>query len=555
MNRFQGRAVATMAAIFAFVGVTQANAKIAKMTKEPEAVPGEYVVKIKPQYNIQNYSINTIANSLGAYVKNTISDLNLVVIKRPVFETRQSVMQQLAQNPSVQYVEPNYIYHINKTPNDPMLGQLWGMSNTGAADSEGHVGTAGVDIGALQAWDIETGSDKVLVAVVDTGIDYNSPDLQANVWTNEAELNGKAGVDDDNNGIIDDIHGANFVDAAHPTGDPMDDHGHGSHCSGTIGANGNDGKGLVGVNWKTRILAAKFLDANGSGTLDGAVQAINYATKMGARVLSNSWGGGGYSQALFDAIQKSNEANAVFVAAAGNESNDNDSNPTYPASYDVPNVLAVAAIDNKGQLASFSSYGKKKVHVGAPGVNIVSITKDGYQSWSGTSMATPHVSGIAALVASHFPDMKNLDIKARIIATAKPDRYLKKKVLSGGIANAYTALANIIPAPDMNDPVHWSSKDISISTAHPYVDKTKLEQTVNVPGAKEISIYFAKFSTEQIYDTVEIFDGTGKLIQKLTGNNDDSFSDPIPGDTAKIVFTSDDSATDYGFDITKVAYR
>ena len=556
MVGLQGRAAIVMMGLISFITLSTASAAPKNLVKkDPEAVPGEYVVKIKPQLSIQSFSKVSIANNLRSYVKNTIPDLNLVVIKRPVFETQRSVIQELSQNPNVQYVEPNYIYRINKTPNDPMLGQLWGMANTGAADSAGQVGTAGIDIGALQAWDIETGNENTLVAVIDTGISYNSPELKDNVWTNEAELNGQPGVDDDNNGVIDDIHGANFVEATAPTGDPLDDHGHGTHCSSTIGARGDDGVGLAGVAWKTKIMGVKFLSAGGSGTLEGAVEAINYANKMGAKIFSNSWGGGGFSQALLEVIQKTNDSKGLFVAAAGNDSANNDASPTYPATYDVPNILSVAAIDNMGQLASFSSYGKTKVHVGAPGVNIVSLTTNGYESWSGTSMATPHVSGIAVLLASHFPEMTGVELKDRIIATAKPDRFLNKKVKSGGIANAYTALTNTVPEPDLNDPSYWASSERSISSTHPYTDKAQNEYTVTVDGANEISIYFSKFATENRYDYVEIYDGAGNLVQKMTGNNDDTYSDVIKGNTARLVLKSDESVSDYGFDITKVSYR
>ncbi|QLY25505.1 S8 family serine peptidase [Bdellovibrio sp. KM01] len=512
---------------------------------KPEAVPGEYIVQLKNQYAIQ--STQVLSQQLGAFVKETIPSMNIVVIKRPVFELTDSVIKTLSQNPLVDIVEPNYIYRINKTPNDPMFTRLWGMNNTK---------TAGIDIGALQAWDITTGSQDVLVAVIDTGIDYNHPDLKDNLWTNAAELNGQAGVDDDGNGVVDDIYGANFVKADKPTGNPLDDHGHGSHCSGTIGAKGDDGKGIVGVNWNVRLMGVKFLSADGSGSLEGALKGIDYAVSMGAKILSNSWGGGGYSETLKQAIQRANDKGVLFVAAAGNESNDNDANPTYPATYDIPNVLAVAAIDDGGRLASFSNYGKTKVHVGAPGVNIYSSIKNGgYDSWSGTSMATPHVSGIAALLAANEPNLTGLQLKERIMATAKPIPGLRGKVRTMGIANAYSALTNTIAPPDANDPVNWQTVSASVSSAHPYASKTNATFEVRAAGAKQIAIYFEKFDTERDYDKVEIYDSAGKLVQTLSGKADDTFSSVIEGDSAKVVFTSDDSVNRYGFDITKIAFR
>jgi subtilisin family serine protease len=276
---------------------------------------------------------------------------------------------------------------------------------------------------------------------------------------------------------------------------------------------------------------------------------------MGAKILSNSWGGGGESALLKEAIQRSHAAGTLFVAAAGNDSNNNDSNPTYPATYDVPNVLSVAALDNKGQIASFSNYGKRKVHVAAPGVNILSTTQTGYDSWSGTSMAAPHVSGIAVLLASENPKMSGVEMKERIISTSSPVTGMKSKVSSGGIAHAYNSLTNVLPQPDPNDPSNWKSISVSVSSAHPYKDKTNETFEVSVPGAKEISIYFSKFSTERVFDKLEIYDGAGTLIETLSGDNDDYFSATITGSKAKLIFQSDDSVTKYGFDITRLAYR
>ena len=522
---------------------------------EPAAVPGEYIVKLKSQNIISTFNKNDLSTELGAFVKNTIAEDRIVIVKRPVVETQKSAIKSLLESDLVELVEPNYIYSINKTPNDPMFVQLWGMNNTGAADSSGKPGVAGMDIGAVQAWDIQTGSKDVVVAVIDTGTSFDNENLKDNMWTNKAELNGKPGVDDDGNGVIDDIYGASFS-GGKISGNNKDDHGHGSHCSGTIGGRGDDGKGIVGVNWNVQIMGVKFLDANGSGTLEDAILAIDYATKMGAKIMSNSWGGGGFSQTLKDAIDRAGKAGALFVAAAGNEANNNDVNPAYPASYTSENVLSVAAIDNKGQMASFSNYGRTKVHVGAPGVNILSSTLNGkFESWSGTSMATPHVSGIAALLAAQFPNMTNLELKQRIISTARPLVTLRGKVQSGGLANAYLALTNTAPEPDHNDPATWTSVDSNVSSEHPYKDKTITEFNIHVAGAKQISIYFATFQTETNYDIVSIYDSKGTLVQKISGNNNDTFSTIIDGDSAKLVLQTDDSVNYSGFDITKVAWR
>lgn len=518
---------------------------------EVEAVPGEYVVKLR-----EGVKTRDLGTMLNAQVKSVLSEGRIVVVKKSPLERSEWAIKSLQFNDDlVEYAEPNYIYRISKTPNDPHFSKTWGLKNFGQNDTRGP-GVAGVDVEAEKAWDITTGSQRVLLAVIDTGIDYNHPDLKNNMWVNEEEKNGKAGVDDDKNGIVDDIYGANFGIADKPTGDPMDDNSHGTHCAGTIGASGDDGIGVAGVAWNVKLMAVKFLTATGGGTLEGAIKAIDYATKMGAQITSNSWGGGGESQALKEAIERSHKAGVLFVAAAGNNNSDNDSVNNFPSNYPVANVLAVAAIDNQGKIASFSNYGKKKVHVGAPGVNVYSTTpKNTYGSKSGTSMATPHVSGIAALVAAANPNMTNLEIKERIIKTARPLASLKTKVSSRGMASAYAALTGTIAPPDQNDPENWQTVSASVSSAHPYAKKSNETFEVKVEGAQQIALYFGKFESEKSYDKLSIYDSTGKLVEEVSGLNHDSFSAVIQGSSAKLVFTSDDSVERYGFDITKIAFR
>lgn len=535
----------------AAIVATSIFTSVVALASQPEAVPGEYIVQLKPSASFLMMNTSTLSQALGGEVRTVLPDENIVLVKKPMMILETYAVKSLNLNEIVERAEPNFIYRANKSPNDPKLKDLWGMINTGQYDGSQN-GIAGFDVNAEKAWDIQTGNKDLVVAVIDTGVDYNHPDLKENMWTNEAERTGKAGVDDDGNGYVDDIYGYDF---ASNRGDSNDDQGHGSHCAGTIGAKGDNGVGIAGVVWDVKIMGVKFLDANGSGTLENALKAIDYATKMGAKIMSNSWGGGGFSETLKASIERSNAAGSLFVAAAGNDYSNNDSRPMYPASYQIPNVISVAAINNKGQLANFSNYGKASVHVGAPGVNITSSTNGGYYSFSGTSMATPHVSGVAALILSNEPDLTNLELKQRLIATAKPIAGLKGKVSSSGMVDAYAALTNTLPEPDPNDPARWAYQEFKISTEHPYKAKENQTFEVSVSGAKEIALYFEKFDTESGYDTVKIYNRAGELITTMMGLNNDTWSPNISGDYAKIVFQSDDSLNKYGFDLTKVGYR
>ncbi len=303
-------------------------------------------------------------------------------------------------------------------------------------------------------------------------------------------------------------------------------------------------------------MAVKFLDENGSGTLENAIKSIDYATRMGAKVLSNSWGGGGFSQTLFDSIKRSEAAGAIFIAAAGNDSNNNDASPSYPASYVIDNIVSVAANDNTGKIASFSNFGKNSVHIGAPGVNIYSSTGGKYDSWSGTSMATPHVSGVAALLWSNEPNLTAAQIKQRLLVTARPVSGLRGKTRTGGMVDAYAALTNTAPPPDQNDPANWPTTSLNYASASPYLKNSN--ETYNIQmatGTKEFALYFEKFDTEGSYDTVQIYDAKGALVQTISGQNDESFSSTITGSEAKIVFKSDGSVEKSGWKITKAAVR
>lgn len=309
-----------------------------------------------------------------------------------------------------------------RVPNDSEFAKLWGMRN----------------IRAPAAWNTVT-SSPVVVAVVDTGVDYNHEDLRSNMWTNPKEKPGD-GKDNDGNGIIDDVYGADFVNN---DGDPMDDNRHGTHCAGTIGAVGNNGKGVAGVNWSVKIMALKFLSAGGYGNISNAIKCVQYARKKGARVLSNSWGGGGYSKAMANELTLCEKAGILFVAAAGNSEGDNDKNPHYPSSYSHANIIAVAAIDTKQHLSYYSCFGKNSVDIAAPGgddrtpdANDIYSTMPAnkYGFLAGTSMATPHVSGAAALLWGHvqYRGASWKTIKSLLMKNARPLKALAGKCVTGG---------------------------------------------------------------------------------------------------------------------------
>jgi hypothetical protein len=327
--------------------------------------------------------------------------------------------------------------HANTLPTDASFtdGSLWGLLNTGQSG-----GTSGADINTVTAWQTTTGNRSVIVGVIDSGVRYTHQDLAANMWVNTLEV-ADNGIDDDSNGYIDDVYGINAITGS---GDPMDDNDHGTHCAGTIGAVANGGGPLVGVAWDVQIMALKFLDAGGSGSLSDAIEGIDYGVRMGVDILNNSWGGGGYSQALYDAIERANAVGILFVAAAGNHRGNNDLTPNYPSNYENANVVAVAALDRSDALASFSCFGANTVDIGAPGVAIYSCTAgsdSSYAFFNGTSMATPHVSGVAALIKSRFPLADAVELSQRLLLSARPVASLAGKCVTGGALNAANALS------------------------------------------------------------------------------------------------------------------
>ncbi len=369
-------------------------------------------------------------------------------------EAELAAYRALAQ---VEYAEPNYVINLepefrepaarrprlsyapslslNDGPNDPLFGEQWSLVNTGQRE-----GRPQADIGAGRAWARTQGSERIVIAVLDSGVDYTHPDLMNNMWVRPANL---APYADEQLGTVDDVNGYN---AADNTGDPMDENGHGTHCAGIIGAEGNNGVGITGVNWRVEIMPLKFMSRGGYGTTRAAIEAINYVIArkrdgVNVRVISASWGSTTASRALRDAIKRAGEEGILFVAAAGNAGTDADRTPHYPASYDLPNVISVAAMNRRDELASFSNYGARRVHIAAPGAEILSTWLNGqYEEHSGTSMATPTVAGVAALILSVEPDLSVAQLRERLLQSVDQVESLRGRISSGGRLNAARAV-------------------------------------------------------------------------------------------------------------------
>jgi subtilisin family serine protease len=322
-----------------------------------------------------------------------------------------------------------------KSSNDPKLSEQWSLHNEGQRG-----GKKDADIRALSAWARTTGSNRVVVAVIDSGVDYTHRDLISNIWVRPDRV---AEYADEELGTIDDRHGYNAVDNS---SDPMDDNGHGTHCAGIIGAEGDNNEGIAGINWAVEIMPLKFISANGSGTTKDAIEAINYVIDrkragVNVRIISASWGSTAKSSALREAIKRAGDEGILFIAASGNSSADSDRVPHYPAGFDLPNVISVAALDRNDRLATFSNYGAKSVHIAAPGVEILSTwLGNQYEEHSGTSMATPEVAGVAALILSLKPKLPVKELRERLLDSVDRLDSLKGKVSTGGRLNAARAV-------------------------------------------------------------------------------------------------------------------
>ena len=427
-----------------------AQSIISEMEKE-KCKEGELLVKFKS--GVIGISSTKIHQAIGASVTKRFTIPNLEHVKLPEGLSVKDAILQYMSDPNVEYAVPNYMIRALSVtpvePNDTYFLNQWALKNTGSYAS----GTPDADIELTDAWSITTGSHGIIVAVLDTGIDYNHADLVNNIWINTNE-NPTNDSDDDGNGKKDDLIGWDF---ANNDNDPTDDNGHGTHVAGIIGATGNNGLGIAGVMWSVRLMPVKILNSDGQGWNSDEIEGINYAIKMGAKIINASYGGSAYSAAVKEALQSANNKGVLVIAAAGNGGEDkigdnNDLNPFFPASYSdtrfggLPNIISVAATDQNDNRASFSNFGRNSVHVAAPGVYILSTVPQNMYAdkdfnW-GTSMAAPHVSGLAGLLWSYYTDFNHYQVIWTILRYSDPKPSLDGYILKGRI-NAYRALSSL----------------------------------------------------------------------------------------------------------------
>jgi hypothetical protein len=400
----------------------------------PKYIPGELLVRFKPETpkTARKYA----RDLLGARLLRAPKIVpGLEHIQLPEGLGVEKAISRYRENPDVLYAEPNYVIHVHQTPSDSLFTLLWGLHNTG---QDG--GTPDADIDAPEAWNLGTGSSEIVVAVIDTGIDYTHPDLAANMYRNESECTPN-GLDDDGNGYIDDCYGISTSGTF--LSDPMDDMGHGTHVAGTIGAVGDNGKGVVGVNWNVKLLPCKLIGLEFG--IGNAVDCLEYVRKMKERgvnivATNNSWGLEYFSESLLDAIEAQQQLGILFIASAGNDFRNNDEQPVYPANFPLPNIISVAATDRNDNKAAFSNMGSRTVDIGAPGVDVLStVPNGGYAFSSGTSMSAPHVAGVAALLKAANPNRTWQEIKNLILAGGDAIPSMAETV-TGKRLNAYGAL-------------------------------------------------------------------------------------------------------------------
>jgi subtilisin family serine protease len=411
--------------------------------QDREYVPGEILVKYKR--HVKESRIAALHSKWGLRTKKAFRRFGMRQVKLPEGMSVEDARDILKNDPDIEYVEPNYRRHPQETipPNDTDFDLLWGLHNTGQWVN-GSRGIFDADIDALEAWKLFQDSSDTIVAVLDTGVDYTHPDLNANIWKNEKELHGIDGYDDDGNGYTDDVYGWDFYSNDK---NPMDEGDHGTHVAGIIAAEMDNTTGIAGVAPNARIMVLRFM--NGDGSVSDEIDAINYAIEKEVKIINMSFGSYNSSTPEREAMRDAGEAGILFIAAAGNRNTNNDgSSSLYPASYNLSNIISVAATDQDDRLWEDSNYGAISVDVGAPGVNIYSTTPDNHYSYkNGTSMATPHVAGLAALLRGKNMDLRNLEIKSIILETVDSLYSLDGITTAGGRINALNTLTYELPNP------------------------------------------------------------------------------------------------------------
>ena len=549
MRRFIGLLLLTLSTTVLLGSTVPAGRAISQPSPdEPQPVsggaifaPGEIVVKVKDGAPAD--TIASLNRNHNARVEEKMPNSRVNLVDLPDDLTVAEAVRAYESSPGVAYAEPNYKLYAAGTvacsqsdpllpsdphpciPDDPSFSKMYDMNNRGQ-----YGGTYDADLDAPEAWKVETGSPGTIVAVIDTGVDIHHPDLNDNIWTNPGETgldaagNDKAtnGVDDDNNGYVDDVHGWDFYNDDASVFDPKQKDAHGTHVAGTIAAEGDNDRGVTGVSWQARIMPLKFIGPYNDGTIFDAAEALDYAVRMGAKISNNSYGGwydscgGCYAQTLQDAIARADRADHLYVAAAMNGGSDfvgddTDANPIYPSSYNNPNILTVAATNNDDELTSFSNYGLRTVDLAAPGKDILSTWPGNRYAYGlGTSMATPHVTGVAALIKSKYPQLTDTQIKDRILANVDKKPGLQGKLVSGGRLNAAKALgADTAPVIDGVSP-HGRASVTPTITATVHDDETDLSQSqiqLYIDGNQKLD-----FSYDQATDTLTYV--SGKLANR-----------------------------------------
>ncbi len=401
---------------------------------DQERIPGQFIVRMKDG----SIASRSFFRQAGVTPLHGYSSTPAYLVQADHGQ-EMDALAVLRNDPEVAFIQANRIFRISKVPNDPNYSSQYHHKNVGSA----------------AAWDISTGDKSVIVGVIDTGVDYNHPDIAPNIWVNPGETGLDAQgrdkrsnkVDDDGNGYVDDFHGWDFVNKDN---DPMDDMGHGTHTSGIIGAAGNNATGVAGINWNVSLVGLKVFGASGEGDLDTIVQAVEYANNNGFTITNNSWGGetdklptDADEDVLRDAIAAGAAKGYLFVAAAGNSSANNDKKPQIPASYPLANIISVASTGGNDSLSFFSNYGPTTVHIAAPGSNVLStLPNKKTGAMSGTSMAAPVVTGAAALLKAVHPEFDAAALKERLLETADPIASLKGRLITGARVNVGKALAD-----------------------------------------------------------------------------------------------------------------